>query len=235
MADKSEIAIIIPVFKEQDTIAKVLGDIDHSLREPATVYLIADFATDPTISAAETVAADLSVQVRFIFQNDARGPALAIKLGIESSTEKFIVFMTADDSDDASDIPRLVSLLRTGATVVCASRYAKGGKHIGGPKLKYFLSWLAGQIARLVKRLDTCDPTNLFKAATRDFLNKISIESKFGFTLGLELVGKANGGSYSVVEIPTIWHERTVGASSFKTLKWLPTYIYWFLRLIISK
>ena len=42
MADKSEIAIIIPVFKEQDTIAKVLGDIDHSLREPATVYLIAD-------------------------------------------------------------------------------------------------------------------------------------------------------------------------------------------------
>ena len=82
MADKSEIAIIIPVFKEQDTIAKVLGDIDHSLREPATVYLIADFATDPTISAAETAAADLSVQVRFIFQNDARGPALAIKLGI---------------------------------------------------------------------------------------------------------------------------------------------------------
>ena len=235
MADKSDIAIIIPVFNEQGTIGKVLRDIDHSLKEPTTVYLIADSAADPTISAGETAAADLSLQVHIIVQTDDRGPASAMKLGIESSTEKFIVFMTADDSDDASDIPRLVYLLRNGATMVCASRYAKGGKHIGGPKLKHFLSWLAGQIVRFIKRLDTCDPTNLFKGVTRDFLNEISIESKSGFTLGLELVGKANGRSYSVLEIPTVWHERTVGASSFKTLKWLPTYFYWFLRLIISK
>lgn len=235
MIDRSDIAIIMPVFKEQDTIAKVLRDIDQSLTEPVTVYLIADFVSDSTISAAEVASIGLTAQIRFIIQNGARGPASAIKLGIESSTEKYIVFMTADDSDDARDIPLLVSILRTGATVVCASRYAKGGKHIGGPKLKYFLSWLAGQIVRFVKRLDTCDPTNLFKAVTRDFLDTISIESKFGFTLGLELVGKAAKAGYPVVEIPTIWHERTVGASSFKTLKWLPTYIYWFLRLFFSK
>jgi glycosyltransferase involved in cell wall biosynthesis len=235
MVDKSEIAIIIPVFEEQETIGKVLRDIDQSVKETAIVYLIADSASDPTISVAEVAAIGLSITVRFIIQNGARGPASAIKLGVESSTEKFIIFMTADDSDDAGDIPLLVSSLRTGATVVCASRYAKGGKHIGGPKVKYFLSWLAGQIARLTRHLGTCDPTNLFKAVTRDFLNKITIESKFGFTLGLELVGKANAASQSIVEIPTIWQERTVGDSSFKTLKWLPTYIYWFLRLILSK
>jgi hypothetical protein len=143
--------------------------------------------------------------------------------------------MTADDSDDARDIPLLLSKLRAGATVACASRYVKGGEHIGGPRLKYFLSWLAGRIARFVLRVNTCDPTNLFKAVTRDFLNKISIESKSGFTLGLELLGKANQAAYSVVEVPTIWHERTMGSSSFKTLKWLPTYIYWFLRLIKLK
>jgi hypothetical protein len=66
-------------------------------------------------------------------------------------------------------------------------------------------------------------------------LDGIKIESKYGFTLGLELLGKANVASYPIVEIPTVWNERTVGASSFKTLKWLPTYIYWFLRLILSK
>ena len=119
--------------------------------------------------------------------------------------------------------------------MVCASRYAKGGQHIGGPKLKHFLSWLAGRIVRYIKRLNTCDPTNLYKAVTREFLDGIKIESKYGFTLGLELLGKANVASYPIVEIPTVWNERTVGASSFKTLKWLPTYIYWFLRLILSK
>lgn len=235
MADSCEIAIIIPVFNEQDTIARVLTDIDRSLVEPAIVYLIADSSSDPTIPAAALAAEGLTTSIRFIIQNGARGPASAIKLGTEASKEKFVVFMTADDSDDARDIPLLISSLRTGAAVVCASRYAKGGQHIGGPKVKYFLSWLAGRIVRYIKRLKTCDPTNLFKAVTRDFLDNITIESKFGFTLGLELVGKANIGSYSISEIPTIWHERTVGASSFRTLKWLPTYVYWFLRLIFSK
>ncbi|MFZ2227641.1 MAG: glycosyltransferase [Candidatus Nanopelagicaceae bacterium] len=235
MADSCEIAIIIPVFNEQDTIARVLTDVNRSLVEPAIVYLIADSSSDPTIPAAELAAKGIATPVRMIIQDGARGPASAIKLGIESSNEKFVVFMTADDSDDARDIPRLISSLRAGASVVCASRYARGGQHIGGPRLKYFLSWLAGRIVRYIKRLKTCDPTNLFKAVTRDFLDNISIESKFGFTLGLELVGKANIAEYPIAEIPTIWHERTVGASSFKTLKWLPTYIYWFLRLIFSK
>ena len=235
MTDSCEIAIIIPIFNEQEIIGKVLKDIDSSVTEPTIVYLIADTSSDPTIPAAKLAADALAIPVRIIIQDGAKGPASAIKLGIESSREKFVIFMTADDSDDARDIPLLLSTLRAGASVVCASRYVKGGQHIGGPKLKYFLSWLAGRIVRYIKRLNTCDPTNLYKAVTREFLDKITIESKFGFTLGLELLGKANVASYSIAEIPTIWHERAVGASSFKTLKWLPTYIYWFLRLIFSK
>ena len=235
MTDNCEIAIIIPIFNEQDIIGKVLQDIDSSVIEPTIVYLIADSSSDPTIPAANLAANYLAIPVHIIIQDGSRGPASAIKLGIESSREKYIIFMTADDSDDARDIPRLVSTLRTGASVVCASRYAKGGQHVGGPKLKHFLSWFAGRIIRHLKRLNTCDPTNLYKAVTREFLDQITIESKFGFTLGLELLGKANVESYSIVEIPTTWHERAVGSSSFKTFRWLPTYIYWFFRLIFSK
>ena len=235
MAPDSEVAIIIPIFHEKETIGKVLKDIDSSIDESATVYLIADASSDPTIPAAKLVADDLALTLRIFIQDGAKGPASAIKLGIESSREKFVVFMTADDSDDARDIPLLLSNLRAGASLVSASRYSKGGQHIGGPKLKHFLSWLAGRIVRNIIRINTCDPTNLYKAVTREFLDKITIESKYGFTLGLELLGKANVGSYAIVEIPTIWHEREAGVSSFRTLKWLPTYIYWFLRLILAK
>lgn len=235
MSDIPEVAIIIPIFNEQDVIAKVLKDIDLSVTEPTVVYLVADTTSDPTIPPARLAANGLSTPVRFLIQNGAKGPASAIKLGINCSREKFVIFMTADDSDDARDIPLLVSALRDGASMVCASRYAKGGQHIGGPKLKHFLSWLAGRIVRYIKRLGTCDPTNLYKAVTREFLDRIKIESKFGFTIGLELLGKANIVSLSIVEIPTVWNERAEGTSNFKTVKWLPTYIYWFLRLILSK
>ena len=235
MIGKCDVAIVIPVFNEQDTIGKVLTDIDRSLRDTAIVYLVADSPNDPTLAAAEMAAVSLGTKVCFLIQSGEHGPASAIKLGIEFSTEKYVVFMTADDSDDARDIPKLISLLKTGASVACASRYAKGGQHLGGPRIKHFLSWLAGQFVYHVKRLNTCDPTNLFKAVKRNFLDEIVIESKFGFTLGLELVGKANVASLAIVEIPTIWHERTIGGSNFKTLKWIPTYLYWFLRVIFSK
>jgi len=234
MVETCEIAIVIPVFNERDTIAKVLSDIDRELTEPATVYLIADSHADNTIPAARLVEKELNTKISIIIQNHSRGPASAIKLGIESSNEKYIVFMTADDSDDARDIPLLVSLLRSGTSVACASRYAHGGRHIGGPRIKHFLSWLAGWFTRHVMNVRTCDPTNLFKAATKDFLDLITIESKFGFTIGLELVGKANRHSKLISEIPTVWVERVLGVSSFKMFKWLPTYIYWFLRLIVS-
>jgi glycosyltransferase involved in cell wall biosynthesis len=235
MGAKCEIAIIIPVFNEQQTITKVLEDIDRSLSEPVIVYLIADSVLDPTILTAELAAYDLSINVRTIIQNGTRGPGSALKLGIEASREKYVVFMTADDSDDTRDIPKLVASLRDGAMVACASRYATGGKHIGGPRLKHFLSWLAGRAAQIVKRLSTCDPTNLFKAVRREFLDQITIESKFGFTLGLEIVGKANASRYQIGEIPTIWHERSVGESNFKVVKWLPTYVYWFMRLLVPR
>lgn len=234
MAEPCEIAIVIPVFNERNTISKVLSDIDRALTEPATIYLIADSHADNTIPAARFVEKELNTKISIIIQDRGRGPASAIKLGIESSKEKYIVFMTADDSDDARDIPLLISLLRSGTSVACASRYAQGGRHIGGPRTKHFLSWLAGWFTRNVMKIRTCDPTNLYKAATKDFLDLITIESKFGFTIGLELVGKANRHSKLISEIPTVWVERVLGASSFKMLKWLPTYIYWFLRLIIS-
>ena len=85
MTGNCEIAIIIPIFNEQDIIGKVLKDIDSSVNEPTIVYLIADTLSDPTIPAAKLAADEMAILVRIISQDGAKGPASAIKLGIESS------------------------------------------------------------------------------------------------------------------------------------------------------
>jgi len=227
-----DIAIIIPVFQESKSIGKVLTEIDNSILDPTRVYLIADDSSDPTLSVAKEVANGMSLSLVTLVQNELRGPANAIKLGIELSEEKYVIFMTGDDSDNPRDIPKLIAELTAGSAVVCASRYAKGGKHIGGPFFKHLLSRFAGKISNLVFIVPTCDPTNLYKATTRDFLNEITIESKFGFTIGLEIVGKANSKKMKITEIPTVWNERKLGNTTFKLIKWLPSYIYWFLRIV---
>jgi len=43
-------------------------------------------------------------------------------------------------------------------------------------------------------------------------------------------VAKARRRRRPVGEIPTIWLERTQGASNFKLWKWLPRYFHWYFH-----
>ena len=75
--------------------------------------------------------------------------------------------------------------------------------------------------------MGTHDPTNSFKAYSREFLREAGIESDAGFTLGIEMVAKAKRRGLPVAEIPTIWLDRADGTSNFKVSKWLARYLRW--------
>ncbi|HEX4125188.1 MAG TPA: hypothetical protein VHY37_10720, partial [Tepidisphaeraceae bacterium] len=106
--------------------------------------------------------------------------------------------------------------------------YMKGGKQIGGPKLKGLLSRTAGLTLYWLTGLPTHDPTNSFKAYRKEFLDRTPIESTAGFCLGLELTVKAHFAGAKVEEVPASWQDRTAGTSRFKLMKWLPMYLHWY-------
>jgi dolichol-phosphate mannosyltransferase len=56
----------------------------------------------------------------------------------------------------------------------------------------------------------------------------VGIESDKGFEIGIELVAKARRARLPVAEIPTIWLDRSFGASNFKLMAWLPRYLHWY-------
>lgn len=199
------------------------------------IYIVADSIADPTLKVVDSFKCQSTLEITILVQVSNSGPASALKLGLEKSTEDFVVFVTGDDSDNPADIPALVSILQEGYAVASASRYARGGRHIGGPRLKHALSRLAGYLAFYVLRAGTSDPTNLFKAVRRDFLNSILIESHHGFTVGIELVAKAqNSSRLAIGETPTIWRERNLGNSNFAFFRWLPSYVFWFFWLTVN-
>jgi dolichol-phosphate mannosyltransferase len=121
-----------------------------------------------------------------------------------------------------------VSRVEAGADVVCASRYMPGGRQIGGPPLKSFLSRAAGVTLHALAGLPTHDPTNSFKAYSREFLRRTRIESQAGFALALELTAKAHFGGGRVEEVPATWRDRAQGTSRFRLLSWLPHYLRWY-------
>jgi hypothetical protein len=122
-----------------------------------------------------------------------------------------------------------------GLAVSVASRYSMGGQFVGRKGLKYFLSKYSGKFLYYFLRIGTKDPSNMFKAYDKNFLDEISIESSVGFTLGLELVVKAKLSNKSIGEIPTIWIDRTFGESKFSLRRFLPKYLYWVKKLIMGK
>ena len=78
-----------------------------------------------------------------------------------------------------------------GADVVAGSRYMKGGKLIGGPPFKQFLSRMSGLSLHWLRGLPTHDATNAFKIYDGAMVRGFSIESTGGFELNLELAVKA--------------------------------------------
>lgn len=229
MDNAPELTIVIPVYNEGDNILETLREIRRQVRVPAAVSIVYDADSDTTLPALDRLEPDFTPAVRRVRNRYGRGALNAIKTGLETAETELIIVTMADLSDPPEVMNEMVKAAKErNAAVVCASRYMKGGRQIGGPRLKGFLSHAAGLILCWAARLPTHDPTNSFKLYRKSFLATTAIESTGGFELGIELVVKACKAGQVVTEVPTVWRDRVAGKSNFKLWKWLPHYLRWF-------
>lgn len=220
-------SVVVPVYNEGAEIEVFLDRLFDSITLPCEVLAVYDAPDDTTVPHLETYAAR---DPRLVPTHNTygRGAARAMKYGIDHADGKIIVVTMADGSDDPQQVEQLVRLVERGVVIAAASRYLKGGQQVGGPLVKRIMSRLAGLSLYWFARVGTHDATNSFKAYDRDFVRMVGIESDTGFELGLEMVAKARRHRLPVAELPTIWLDRTVGASNFQVWSWLPRYLRWY-------
>ncbi|HEV2756056.1 MAG TPA: glycosyltransferase family 2 protein [Actinomycetota bacterium] len=225
---KPRVSVVIPAYNEGEAIVRALDRIFEAVTLPAEVLVVYDSLDDSTVSWLEKYVRDEPRLVPTL-NTYGRGPANAIRFGIDAATADVVVVTMADGCDDPQQIDDLVRLVERGVVVAAGSRYMNGGQQVGGPFFKSFLSRLAGRTLYWFARVGTNDATNSFKAYSREFVRDVGIESSSGFEVGLELVAKARRLRLPVAEIPTIWLDRTTGVSNFKLMRWLPRYLRWYL------
>lgn len=221
------VSVVIPAYREGQAILPVLDRLFEAIELPCEVLIVVDMPEDETISVIDSYA-QRENRVRAIVNTHGRGPANAIRFGIECALAPSAVVTMADGSDDPRLIDDLVRLVERGVAVAAASRYAPGGQQVGGPLLKGAMSQLAGRSLHLLARIGTRDATNSFKAYSTDFIREVGIDSRAGFEIGIELAAKAKRLGRPVAEIPTIWLDRSAGDSNFKIAAWLPEYLRWY-------
>jgi dolichol-phosphate mannosyltransferase len=222
----TRVSVVIPAYQEGDAIVPVLARIFESVTLPCEVLVVVDGPDDctvPTLQEYETRESRL----RHVVNTYGRGPANAIRYGIDNATAPVVVVTMADGSDDPRQIDDLTRLVERGVVVAAASRYAPGGQQVGGPLLKSRLSRIAGRTLHLFARIGTRDATNSFKAYDAAFVRSVGIHSRHGFEIGLELTAKARRLGLPVAEIPTIWLDRQAGISNFKLAQWSAKYLRW--------
>ena len=227
--DAPSLTIVIPVFNEAGNIERELDGLEEQIPSSHRIFIIYDFEEDDTLPVARKFQERTGIDLQLIRNRHGRGVLNAIKTGLETVSTKYAIVTMADLSDPPAVINSMLGKAEaTGADIVCASRYMKGGRQVGGPLIKGLMSRCAGLSLHYLARIPTHDATNSFKLYRKTFLDRMTIESTGGFELGLELVVKAHIGGYKVLEVPTSWTDRAAGKSNFKLMKWLPKYLKWY-------
>lgn len=228
--------IIIPVYNEGENITGTLREIQEKVTTPHRILIIYDFEEDNTLPVVQKYVKDTGKDNIALIKNSyGRGVLKAIKTGFEVAEGEVLLVVMADASDDLSIVDDMFEKINQGYDVVCGSRYMKGGKQLGGPWFKKFLSQMAGRSLHLLTGIPTHDITNSFKMYRKSVLQSMVIESDGGFEIGMEIVVKAYLKGRRITEIPSIWRDRTAGESKFKIAKWLPKYIRWYLLALRGK
>lgn len=221
------VTIVIPAYNEGEHILPGLARIVDAVQSPAEIVVVVDTAEDSTVAPVEAFSKD-HPQVSIAVNDYGRGPANAIRYGIDNAKAPTVVVTMADGCDDPRQIDDLVLLVERGVVVAAASRYMAGGQQVGAPRFKSFLSSSAGRSLHAFASAGTRDATNSFKAYNAEFVRSVGIDSRHGFEIGLELTAKARRLRLPVAEIPTIWLDRTAGESNFRLAEWVPKYFRWY-------
>lgn len=221
------LSVVVPCYNEGADVVPFLDRLLEPITMPCEVLAVYDTEEDTTRPYL-CAYAERDPRLMPTLNTYGPGAAQALRYGLDHAEAPIIVVTMADGSDDPQQVEALAHLVERGVVVAAASRYMQGGQQVGGPFVKRLMSRLAGVSLYWIGRVGTHDATNSFKAYDRDFVRRVGVESDTGFEMGLELVAKARRHREPVAELPTIWLDRTIGASNFQVWSWLPRYLRWY-------
>jgi glycosyltransferase involved in cell wall biosynthesis len=222
------LTLVIPVYNEAENIVPTLRTIASVGLPPHEVLVVYDRDEDTTVPVLHQHQAEFPA-MRPVKNQRGKGALNAIRSGIDQARGEGVVVVMADLADDLRGLVPMVAAFQAGADVVCGSRYVRGGEQRGGPVLKGLLSRTAGLSLHHLTGIPTHDVTNSFKLYRRTFLQQVEIESTGGFEIGMELTIKAFLAGKKVVEVPSVWTDRSAGESRFDMRRWLPRYLGWYV------
>ena len=197
---------------------------------PHEVIVITDSPDDTSIPVVQNVAARYA-EVRHVGNRLGRGVANAIRAGIEASRGQYILIFAADEVAPVIAIDPMLEKMVEGYDVVSVTRYAKGGRRLGGSFIQGVLSRTANFVFRLLTGFPLTDATTGMRMVKREHFDKIEFESNpVGWAVAFEMSIKFYLLGLRMTEGPVVSIDRLYGGkSSFRAASWSKEYWRWFM------
>ncbi len=211
--------VVIPTYNERENVAAMAAAVLAVLPPEGQVLFLDDNSPDGTGAILDDLAAR-EPRLAVMHRAKKEGLGRAYVAGFAEALARgatHVVEMDCDFSHDPADVPRLLAAVTEGgADVAIGSRYVKGGRCVGWPFRRWFISFFGGRFIRFVLGVPVQDPTGGFKCFTRAALERLgdfSAIRSFGYSFQMEMNYRMSQMGLRLREIPITFTERRAGVS----------------------
>lgn len=210
------VLVVVPTYNEVQTLSEVIERLLATVPEVA-VLIVDDASPDGTGAlAGRLAAADPRIEV--LHRDGKQGLGSAYLEGFGEARRRgvrFVVEMDGDGSHLPEQLPALLAAARAGAGLVIGARWIAGGRVVGWPRYRRWVSRTGTRVARIALRSRLHDITSGFRVIDTAWLERLPLEEiaaqGYGFQVelawGLECLG------CPIAEVPIDFIERRAGRS----------------------
>ena len=211
--------VVIPTYNEKENVAAMAAAVLENLPPEGRLLFLDDNSPDGTGAIIDGLRAQ-EPRIAVMHRQKKEGLGRAYVAGFAEALAMgatHVIEMDCDFSHDPKDVRRMLDAIARGdADVIVGSRYVTGGKCVGWPFKRWFISFFGGRFIRLVLGVPVQDPTGGFKCFTRAALARLgdfSVIRSFGYSFQMEMNFRMARMGLRLKEIPITFTERRAGVS----------------------
>ena len=212
--------VVIPTYNERENVEAMAEAVLYALPPGGELLFLDDNSPDGTGAIIDGICAR-EPRVHVMHREKKEGLGRAYVAGFAEALRmgaSHVVEMDCDFSHDPNDVTRMLAetIPDDGPDVVIGSRYVKGGRCVGWPFRRWFVSRFGGLFIRLVLGVPVKDPTGGFKCFRRralEMLGDFSLIKSFGYSFQMEMNYRMAQAGLKLKEIPITFSERRAGSS----------------------
>lgn len=223
------LTILMPVRNEGINLRIMLKMLRAIVEVPYEVLIVHDTLDDDSLDVLSQLPPDQPV--RAVHNTLGRGVVNALRAGVAAAAGRYVLIFAADEVGPVLAIEDMLALMDSGCEFVSCTRYAHGGRRLGGTFVGGVLSRSANRLFHLLAGSVLTDCTTGIKMFRPEHFERLQLDARpVGWAVAFEMSIKAQMLGFALGEVPIVSIDRLYGGkSTFRLRPAVKAYLRWFL------